>query len=390
MKTHEELERDKLELEVETLRKERDKIDLEVQGLKDDRATPKWARRAALVGGVASTLVSLVLSVIVLAQGFIKDWGEQRTEDRATLERYLEWATDGSHPERQHAGAIALASRWGAGWDPLLAPTLSTLLLSDNANARFAAALSLGAAMQKETECTPKSDKIRLLLFGDGGTGQWGTVTRVTLRLNQMPGRPKLSGCTGFDMGAIRACVQRLRYHVRRGGLKDAEPAQQEALRWQGFASEISEAVSNNSACLEGAHLRNAPLTGARLHRAHLKRALLADADLCGANLAGADLSESRIMEAGALALTNLGQGDSAATGLSQEEMERALDCGAVQMPLGHRGAWDLWSSAGYPVPDDEATWARWRAGGFKVGNDGHPEVPAPPTNVGTSQETPP
>jgi Pentapeptide repeats (8 copies) len=196
--------------------------------------------------------------------------------------------------------------------------------------------------------------------------GQRQTIVNVISAYLQMPYTPPEAGAppeegTASEKGAqedrVRTAAQRI---LHRHLWKTAA----EQLRWQGSV-DLSGAclvrVRLTMVSLFAADLSKADLTEARLGetdltRANLTEAKLNGASLCRADLTGADLAEADLTGADLRFAVLDGADLSSATGLTQDQVDRAVGDWKTRLP-SHLHSPDYWRTS-------RSSWARRRGRG--------------------------
>jgi hypothetical protein len=259
------------------------KLQLEIDELK--RHKNIWSLIGKAVVPVLATLSTGILGYVSF---FIPFDLQKKNQENETLIRFISQATTAQSSQGRIAGIWMLDSYWDkddTNAHKLIVNALTGILMSDeDPLARLAAAEVIGNAYE-EADWKKDDQKdikvlqnLRFMLYGDGTTGQYGTLTSANWWLK-------------------KDCIKQA---------QDTKNAKAEKLCLDGLFA-TKEAIRKNWENLEKAHLGETDLSKARLYEANLNtanlykanlqyadlhNANLQDADLRGANLSGANINE--------------------------------------------------------------------------------------------------
>jgi hypothetical protein len=231
-------------------------------------------KRTATIVGLSSATIALVSTAVALVFSIWTFHRQLNEEATKAFNDSLAEATDNSKgPDYRIAGIWQLSRYWATDNAEMVAHTLSAILVTpdkpnDNQPVREAAAEVIGRAIIRQGDgLSENADKLSLLLYGNGITGEWGTVTNVHRELLE-------------------------RNLTRSQADLDKDQVYQEQLQ------ATREAIRKNWEYLENANFRRADLRGILLYEADLKGANLQESDLRFANLRLSKLSGASVRDA--------------------------------------------------------------------------------------------
>ncbi|MGL4758560.1 MAG: pentapeptide repeat-containing protein [Patescibacteria group bacterium] len=277
------------------------KLQLEIDELK--RHKNKWSLIGKAVVPVLATLSTGILGYVSF---FIPFDLQKKNQENETLIRFISQATTAQSSQGRIAGIWMLDSYWDkddSNAHKLIVNALTGILMSDeDPLARLAAAEVIGNAYEEadlkkdDNKNTEKLQNLRFMLYGDGTTGQYGTLTSANWWLKK--DCIKQAQDTK-DERAEKSCQDGLlatKEAIRKNweNLENAHLGETDLSNARLYKANLSTA-NLYKANLRGADLYNANLQDSDLYNANLQGAYLPGADLRGADLSGADLSGANI-----------------------------------------------------------------------------------------------